>query len=275
MTPPTPKCVHCGAPLPPERHVCCDNYAVCRAREEEIRKAMNLPVSGPTVTRSRHVLSLNHGPIEVGLVEVHSAPEVRDRPFVTIRNEKVCLNLEPAEAAELAVALTHAVGQEHVSHCQFSGCLKPRDYTAKDGEYPLYANLCKGHYDLLDDLDGWRSRSYVMVSGCSYCQFGQGWPPKASARAPHSPECMGRPYRYVLDTSTPAGAGGGGGSGRPHESVEKEERKPCVHPVTLDRKEYGTLVRRTCGVCGEVLAGSVGFSGSVGAPSPNGKKVIR
>ena len=70
---------------------------------------------------------------------------------------------------------------------------------------------------------------------------------------------------YTFDTSIPAAGGGGGGAGQPTGGTGTSGRPwPCAHPVTLDRKEYGVLVKRTCGVCGEVLAGSGGFGGSVG-----------
>jgi hypothetical protein len=73
---------------------------------------------GPKATRSRRVMSCSDGPVEVGYVPVHSAPEVKDRPLVTLQTlgssgqptHRMCF--DEAEAWELLASLHYVLGEE-------------------------------------------------------------------------------------------------------------------------------------------------------------------
>ena len=173
------------------------------------------------------------------------------------------------------------MSHEDIHGCRFAVdgkvCGKPADWVAQGGEYPLYVELwlCAKHYDALNpEPAGWKERTFERAkveADCTFCDLGQAYP--SGPYAPHSPTCplmrdpllreIGRDNNPAY--SIPVAAGGGGAADQPTGNTGTNGQPwPCAHPVTLDRKEYGVLVKRTCGVCGEVLAGSGGFGGSVG-----------
>jgi hypothetical protein len=199
---------------------------------------------GPKATRVRRVESCSDGPVEVGYVPVHSAPEVWDNPLVMLQviksdgkpGYRMCFN--EAEAWELLASLHYvlAVGPEtlatrvskvrkealldaiaaverdyldkrvtegavariralldegpqgcptcaagraweppekhgpgcvHVYSCRFpvegKPCGKKTYVVARGGEYPLYPELCREHYDKLDESQsGWKEKCYEV-----------------------------------------------------------------------------------------------------------------
>ena len=197
---------------------------------------------GPKAERVRRVTSASDGPVEVGWVPEHSAPTVKDRPLVMLQTLSqrdgrplFRLTFDEAEAWELHASLGYVLGAELMALSIWRNAILhaiaavERDYLDKRVTDPFVERIRA----LIDD--GERAMNVVDTSG------------------------------YTFDTSIPAAGGGGGGAGQPTGGTGTSGRPwPCAHPVTLDRKEYGVLVKRTCGVCGEVLAGSGGFGGSVG-----------
>ena len=199
---------------------------------------------GPKAERVRRVTSASDGPVEVGWVPEHSAPTVKDRPLVMLQTLSqrdgrplFRLTFDEAEAWELHASLGYVLGAELMGLSIWRNAILhaiaavERDYPDKRVTDPFVERI-RG---LIDEGVGERAMNVVDTSG------------------------------YTFDTSIPAAGGGGGGAGQPTGGTGTSGRPwPCAHPVTLDRKEYGVLVKRTCGVCGEVLAGSGGFGGSVG-----------
>ena len=76
-------------------------------------------MSGPKATRLRRVMSVSDGAVEVGWVPVHSAPEISDRPFVTLSTisqvhgkPNFRINFTPSEARELMESLAFVLEAE-------------------------------------------------------------------------------------------------------------------------------------------------------------------
>ena len=109
---------------------------------------------GPKATKLRRVLSVSDGPVEVGWVPVHSAPEVRDNPLLMLQTLKsdgqpgyrICFTA--SEAFELLSALQFALyGDEGVGG---GGATPARLYVdPKSCEHPAEAELKRLEYGVL------------------------------------------------------------------------------------------------------------------------------
>lgn len=119
---------------------------------------------GPKATRSRRILSCSDGPVEVGYVPVHSAPEVTDQPFVSISTvsrvhgkPNFRINFSPAEAAELIAALQYALG---------SGALGgPCSYCERAEPWSREASLLSPHSPVCPSHATFNRFSHTLVGG--------------------------------------------------------------------------------------------------------------
>ena len=181
---------------------------------------------GPKATRMRRVLSVSDGPVEVGYVPVHSAPEVKDRPLVmlqTIKSDgwpgyRICF--DAAEAKELLASLAWVLEVEAPAETfkdevdGYTETVKAA-YPTRSGSHDEYAlamsmvgsRQSKGELVALvnwllvlikrgEELPPRQPYTPGKSTGCCFCDHGQAWAGgRASDGGPdtrHDPSCPRR-----------------------------------------------------------------------------------
>ena len=226
---------------------------------------------GPKATRSRRVMSCSDGPVEVGYVPVHSAPEVKDRPLVMLQTlgssgqptHRLCFN--EAEAWELFTSLGYVLGAE---------------LTGTGGTRVIWRNALLVDEPLTKAAAASDERTWVKLrpadgtfpcTGASSCtqpanaalcnRFGSAFAFACSHSHLYGDLGHWRTVRAVLSMegrepvfshTTTGSAEGGGGAASARPPVDPAV---CGHPASMEvcRYEYGVLVRRHCGACGVEL----------------------